>query len=169
MTAPSAAPPLLPLPIRIGVGLLSGVGATGIAAGLGYIGRHLDIDVPLVDVGSLILIAPLVAIPFVAGAALRGAATVIATVGAAAAVTIAAGFAIDNCGESTIWVAMGLLIVGFFFVPIITGFSAVVGTIAGASGRFERNRIRCAWALVGCAAIGVVGWVAFLGQIPRCS
>jgi hypothetical protein len=169
MTVPPATPPLLPLPIRIGVGLLSGVGATGIAAGLGYLGRHLEIDVPLVDVGSLILIVPLVAIPFIAGAALRGAAAVIATVVGAAAVTIAAGFGIDSCGESTIWVAMGLLIVGFLFVPVITGFSAVLGTIAGGSGQFQRNRIRWAWALVGCAAMGVVGWVAFLGQIPRCS
>ena len=167
-TAPTPQASLLPRPVRVGLGLLAGVGATGTSAGLGYLVNQIDVDVPLIDLGGLILIVPLVVIPFIAGAAIRGAATVLATIGAGAAVTVAAGFAIDNCGEATIWVAMGLLIVGFFFVPLIAGCAAFLGTLPGLRDPFERHRVRWAWGLAASGAVGAVGWAAFLSLVPSC-
>ncbi len=70
--------------VRI-VGLLSGVGATGITVGLGLIGTFLP-----VDLGLPILVAPLVIVPGLAGAVLRGRAAVAAITASAIASPIGA-------------------------------------------------------------------------------
>ncbi|HEX5014060.1 MAG TPA: hypothetical protein VFV72_07840 [Candidatus Limnocylindrales bacterium] len=148
--------------------MASGAGATGIAAGLGVLGQRLDVNVPLLDLSGPILMAPVIAIPFVAAAVFRGAAGALATIAGAAAAPVLVALRIDGGCEGTVWVAMGLLIIGFVFVPAIAGLSAWVGNWAGWSGRLQEHRRRWAWALVGAAAVGAVGWFAFVSGTPSC-
>lgn len=152
---------------RIGVGLLAGVGATGIAAGLGLIGTFIDVDLPLVDPSALILMAPLIIIPGFAGAVLRGRASVAAITAGAVAGPIAAIFAIDGSCSSNMWAAVGLA-ASAAYVLVIAGLAAFVGDRIGGLDWFEQNRLRGVLALVVVGAIGVIAWIAAVARLGGC-
>ena len=153
--------------MRVTVGLLAGLGATGIAAGIGLIGTFIDVDLPLVDPSALILMAPVIIGPGLAGAVLRGRAAVAAiTVGAVAA-PIAAIFAIDGSCSSNMWAAVGLA-ASAAYVLVVAGLAAFVGDRIGGSDRFERNRLRGVVGLVVIGAIGTVAWIAAVATLGEC-
>ena len=114
--------------VRIAVGLLSGVGATGITAGLGLIGVFLRVDQyrPPVDLSGPILLAPLVIVPGYAGAVLRGRAAVAAITAGAIAAPIAAIFAMEGSCLTSLYLMIGLA--GFaMYALIIAGLAALAG------------------------------------------
>lgn len=149
------------------IGLLAGFGATGIAAGLALIGTFIDVDVPLIDPSALFLAAPLVLIPFFAGAVLRGSpAIATVTVGAVAGPT-AAILLVDASCAANAWAAVGLAALAAYAL-LITGFAAFVGDLAGAAGWFRRNRRRDLRVLAGFAAIGVVTWILAVPNLFGC-
>jgi hypothetical protein len=173
MTSITATPPqvvrrrLLPRAVRIGVGLLAGVGATGVAAGLAVLGRYIDIDLPLIDPSALFLMAPVLAIPFAATALLGGAAAVTWTVVGAVGAPIVASFAIEGGCESNMWVGFGLLVIAFY-VLAIAGVAAFVGNFVGGPQTFKRHPTRWTVVLVAVSLVGIGGWIAFLAGVPRC-
>jgi hypothetical protein len=147
--------------VRIVVGLLSGVGATGITVGLGLIGTFLHVDQyrPPLDLSGPILLAPLVIVPGYAGAVLRGRAAVAAITAGAIASPIGANFAVEGSCLTSAYLRIGLA--GFaMFALIFTGLAALAGARIGGSQRFERNRMRGVAVLVVVGVIGVVAWIA---------
>lgn len=165
-TAPGLATPLRPLSyaVRIGVGLLSGIGATGVAAGLGVIGALVDIHVPVISADGLLLIAPVAAIPFAAGALLRGAAAVVATTAGAVAAPVGAAFLIDGSCHANGWVGFGLLM-SAVYAFVIAGAAAFVGDRVGGPQTFTRKPGRWTWGLIGLGLLGLIGWTAFLSRM----
>ncbi len=152
---------------RIGVGLLAGVGATGIAAGLGLIGTFLDVDLPVFDPSALILMAPVIVLPGFAGAVLRGRDAVAAIMAGAVAGPIVAIFAIDGSCEKNMWAAVGLAAIAAF-VLVIAGVAAFVGALIAGAGTVEyRPRRGVTW-LVVVGSMGVAGWIAALSLLGRC-
>jgi hypothetical protein len=152
---------------RIAVGLLAGAGATEISAGLGLIGTRLDIDLPLVDPSSLILMAPVVVVPGLAGAVLRGRAAVIAITAGAVASPIGAVFAIDGSCQANMFVAIGLAAAALFAL-VAAGLASLAGERIGDSPRFANNRQRGVLILVVLGAVGALGWIAALAILGGC-
>jgi hypothetical protein len=154
--------------VRIGGGLLSGVGATGTAAGLGLVGTSVDLAIPFVDPSGLLLLAPVIAIPFAAGAVLRGRAAIVATATGAVAAPMAAAFAIDQSCEAGAWIGLGLLF-SAILAGAIAGVGAFVGDRVGGRPWFERNRTRVLPILIAFGLLGLAGWIAFAARATPCS
>ena len=152
---------------RIAVGLLAGVGASGIAAGLALIGTFLDVDLPLVDPSALILMAPVMVVPRFAGAVLRAGDAVAAVTAGAVAGPIAVIFAIDGSCPSNMWAAVGLAAIAAY-VLVIAGISAFVGARVGRAGTVEYRPRRGVVVLVVVGTIGVVAWIAALARLGGC-
>ncbi len=152
---------------RIGVGLLAGVGATGIAASLGLIGTFLDVDLPVFDPSALILMAPLIVLPGFAGAVLRGRDAVAAIMAGAMAGPIVAIFAIDGSCERNMWAALGLAAIAALALAI-AGVAAFVGALLGGAGTAASQPRRGVTWLVVFGSVGVVGWIAALALLGRC-
>jgi hypothetical protein len=153
--------------VRIAVGLLAGFGATGVAAGLGLIGTFLDVDLPFIDPSGLILMAPIIIVPWFAGAVLWERDAVFAIAAGAVASPIAAIFAIDGSCSSSMWAAVGLAAMAAY-VLVIAGVAAFVGSWIGRQSTAEYRPRRGIVVLVALGAIGVVGWVAAVAILYGC-
>jgi hypothetical protein len=114
-----------------------------------------------------ILIAPVVFIPFAAGALLRGPVAVVAVVAGAVAAPIAAALAIDGSCESGAWIVLGLLI-SSILASAIAGFAAFVGDRVGGNGWLARHRTAGLAVLIAFGLIGLAGWIAFIGRSTPC-
>lgn len=153
--------------VRVGAGLLSGVGATGTAVGLSLVGTSLDLAIPIVDPSALILIAPVIVIPFAAGAVLRGSTAIVSTVIGATAAPIVAAFTIDGSCETGSWIVLALVISAIWAFGI-AGIAAFVGDRIGDRPWFERNRARVLPILIALGLLGVAGWIAFAARATPC-
>jgi len=154
--------------VRIGAGLLSGLGATGIAAGLAIVGTSVDVAVPFVDPSGLVLIAPVILVPFAAGAFLRGPAAVAAVVAGTAAAPIAAAFAIDGTCEAGAWIVLGLL-VSAILGSATAGLAAFVGDRIGDKPWFGRHRTAGLSVLIMLGPVGLAGWIALAARSTPCA
>jgi len=153
--------------VRIAVGLLAGVGATGIAAGLGLIGTFLDVDLPLLDPSPLILLMPVVVVPGFAGAVLGGRAAVAAISVGAVAGPLAAIFGFDGSCGANMFAAVALAAIALVAL-VVAGLSAFAGHQFRATRRVDRNRQGSVRLLVIVGALGMFGWIAALAMLGRC-
>jgi hypothetical protein len=152
---------------RIAVGLLAGVGATGIAAGLGLIGTFVDVDLPLFDPSALILMAPVIIVSGFAGKVLRGQDAVAAITAGAVASPIVAIFAVDGSCQKNLWAGVALA-ASAAYVLVIAGVAAFVGAWIGRESTAEYRPRRGAIALVAIGALGVVAWIAAVARLGGC-
>lgn len=153
--------------MRIVVGLSAGVGATGIAAGLGHIGTFIDVGQLPIDPSPLILMAPVIVVPAFAGAVLRGPAAIAAVAAGAVAAPIGAIFAIDGSCAASGFVAIGLVVLALLAL-VISGIAALAGDRMGRSDWFEGKRRRGVFLLVVGAATGALGWIAAVSMLGGC-
>jgi hypothetical protein len=153
--------------VCVAVGFLAGVGATGIAAGLGQVGTLLDVDLPVVDLSPLILLAPVVVIPYLAGAILGGWSGVAAVTAGAVAGPIGAIFALDSSCESSMFAAIGLVAIAFFAL-VIAALAAFAGDRIGGSERLKGNRVRRVSVLIAVGCLGVCGWIFAVPTLGAC-
>jgi hypothetical protein len=132
------------------------------------IGTYLVIDLPLVDPSALIIMAPIVVIPGLAGALLRGRAVIAAIAVGAVAGPIGAMFAIagSSC-DSNMFAAIGLTAAAAYAL-VIAGLAAFAGERSGGSAWVERNRERGVLLLVVVGAIGVIGWIPAVAKLAGC-
>ena len=112
--------------------------------------------------------APIVVIPGLAGAWLRGRAVIAAIAAGAVAGPIGAMFAIaaSSC-DSNMFAAIGLAAAAAYAL-VIAGLAAFAGERMGDSDWFQRNRQRGVLVLVIVAAIGVIGWVLAVAKLGGC-
>ncbi|HEY3523070.1 MAG TPA: hypothetical protein VGK63_05165 [Candidatus Limnocylindrales bacterium] len=149
------------------LGALAGVGATGVVAGLTVIGRQLDIGQPIIDTSGPILIAPVIAVPFVAGGLLIGSAGIAAVVGGAVAAPLVAALAIHGDCEATSWTVLGLMLGALAVLPI-AGVAGVAGDRLAQARAFRTSTFRAAVVLVPIGALGIAGWLAALSSVGGC-
>jgi hypothetical protein len=103
--------------------------------------------------------APIVVIPGVAGAWLRGRGVVAAIAAGAVAGSIGAMLVIAGTScDSNMFAAIGLAAAAAYAL-VIAGLAAFAGEHLGGSDWFERNRRSGLLALVVIGAIGAIGWI----------
>jgi hypothetical protein len=112
--------------------------------------------------------APIVVIPGLAGAWLRGRAVIAAIAAGAVAGPIGAMFAIaaSSC-NSNMFAAIGLAAAAAYAL-VIAGLAAFAGDRIGGSDWFQRNHQRGVLVLVIVAAIGVIGWIPAVAKLGGC-
>jgi len=162
--------PWAPSPrVRIVLGLLAGVGSTGITVGVGLIGAFLDVDQyrPPLDLSGPILVAPLIIVPGFAAAVLRGRAAVIAITLGATASPIGASLFIEGPCLTGVYLMIGLAMFAMFAL-FFAGLSALAGAWIGGSRWFERDRLRGAAALVVVGTIGLIVWIPSVASLRSC-
>jgi hypothetical protein len=167
LPASRLAAPSISRGLRVALGLVAGVGATGISASLGVAGTFLTIDLPLIDPSALILMAPVIVLPAFAGAVLRGWAAVGAISAGAGASPIAFLFTIDHSCNANMFAGIAFVVMaGYAFV--IAGAAASVADRFGQSAWIARNRGFATWVIVVVATIGIIGWIAAAPALDGC-
>jgi len=134
---------------RLGVGLLAGFGAVGLAAGITLMARRLDLG--LLDLSAIILLALVTGF---AGGVLRERDAVVA---------IAAGAVLSSLGAILVlhgpWVLVGVAALTAW-VLVIAGLAAFVGEWFGRESTPMREPRRDVLALVALGCVGVATWIA---------
>jgi hypothetical protein len=112
--------------------------------------------------------APIVVIPGLAGAWLRGRAVIAAIAAGAVAGAIGAMFAIaaSSC-DSNMFAAIGLAAAAAYAL-VIAGLAAFAGDRIGGSDWVERNSKRGLLLLVVVGAIGLIGWIPAVATLGGC-
>ena len=154
---------------RIVVGLLTGIGATGMVIGLHLLGTFLDVGTPLLDPSGLIQLAPVVLIPVLSGATLRGPAAIIAIMVGAIAAPVAAVASFNSSCQETLWRGFGLLVMAFYAL-VISGVSAFAGDwLAGGSRTLAEHRGRVIVVLTALGVLGILAWVGAVAVLGQCA
>ncbi len=152
--------------LRVVVGLLTGVGASGVAAGLGRLGNLLEVHRAPIDPSGLILAMPLIFLPLLAGHLLRRGDAVAAIAAGAVTGPIVAMVVIDGSCLQNMWLATGL-----FFVALICLVVTSVAALFGASFREDvrvQSPERGVMVLLVAGLIGILGWIGAVVTVPAC-
>ena len=113
--------------------------------------------------------APIVVIPGVAGAWLRGRGVVAAIAAGAVAGSIGAMLVIAGTScDSNMFAAIGLAAAAAY-VLVIAGLAAFAGERMGGSDWVERNSKRGVLVIVVVGVIGVIGWVPAVAKLGGCA
>ena len=134
--------------VRVGVGLLAGFGAVGLAGGITLIARRLDLGI--LDLGAIVVLAAATAF---AGAVLRERDAVVA---------ITAGALLGSLGAIVVlhgpWVLVGLTALTAW-VLVTAAVSSLVGAWLGRESTRRDDSRRQMLMLVIVGVIGAVAWI----------
>ena len=116
-------------------------------------GTFLDVELPLIDPAPLILAVPLVLVPGLAGAVLRGTGAVISIMAGAFAAPLA---------------AIGLISEALYALVIAGAAAFVADRLYGDARLIARFRVLAAVGLVVISAVGLLGLIAAVTTLYPC-